>query len=211
MKQKIISSILLIFVVGIFASCNTNINGEVTKKDYTVIFNAEGEGTITATIDGNEISSGEAIKKGTIIEFKAFFDNQKYEVYKWLEATENMFDKTRAKLIVSEDVEVKVIIMDIKPIEVTLNFVSDPNGKIEARIGDQELHSGDKLIKDSVVSFKAIPNDGYEVSLWSGATANDEDKNSATAIAKTDLNVSVIFKKISEDGVDMTKGQKSLL
>ena len=196
MKQKIILSVL-VFIVGIFASCNTSINGEVIKKSYTITFHTEGLATITATIDGNKIDSGTSIKEGSIIEFKAIFDEKKYEVQKWIGAKENTFDKTRAKLVVSEDVDVKVILMDIKPIEVTVNFISSSNGKIRAMVGNHELNSGDKVIKGSTVSFEAMADDGYEVSLWNGATSNDENKNRATAIAKADLNVSVIFKPIT--------------
>lgn len=193
MKQKIILSVL-VFIVVIFESCNTSINGEVIKKNYAITFSTEGQATITATIDGNEIDSGTSIKENSIIEFKAIFDEQKYEVQEWIGAKENTFDKTRAKLVVSENVDVKVILMDKKPIEVSINFTSGPNGKIRAMVGNRKLNSGDKVIKESTVNFEAIADDGYEVSLWSGVIYNDEEKNHASAIAKTDLNVSVIFK-----------------
>jgi len=195
MKQKICSVLLLMAIV--FTSCNTNINGEVNKEKFVVTFSTEGGGTITASVDGKEITSGESVKEGTTIEFKALFDEKNYEVDRWVKAQENTFDKTRAKLKVAEDVDVKVIIVNKKPFEVTVNFSSDSNGSIVAMTDNRTLHSGDKVIKDTHVSFRATPNPGYKVSSWTGATIDGVDNTQAMAIAKTDLNVSVVFTPIS--------------
>ena len=173
MKQKICSVLLLMAIV--FTSCNTNINGEVNKEKFVVTFSTEGGGTITASVDGKEITSGESVKEGTTIEFKALFDEKNYEVDRWIKAQENTFDKTRAKLKVAEDVDVKVIVVN----------------------KNRTLHSGDKVIKDTHVSFRATPNPGYKVSSWTGATIDGVDNTQAMAIAKTDLNVSVVFTPIS--------------
>ena len=196
MKQKIILAIL-VCVLSLFASCNINVNGEVNKKGYIVMFSVEGEGTITATIDGERVDSGVVAKEGSIIEFKASFDTQKYEINRWDEAIPNIFDKTRAKLTVSENVTVKVILEDKEQVKVTLTFTSGGNGKIKAMVGDRELKSGEKVVKDSTIHFEAIPDNGYEVSSWNGAKPDDKDKNKAQAEAKAELNVSVLFKPIN--------------
>lgn len=197
MKQKIMSAIL-VCILGVFLSCNVNVNGEMVKKSFIVIFAVEGDGNIVATIDGNKIDSGIVAEEGTIIEFKASFDEQKYEIDGWVGAKQNTFDKTRAKLIVSENITVELILKDKEAPKVTLNFSSGSNGKIRALIGDNEVYSGDRIPKGSTVNFEAIANDGYEVSCWDGATPNEQDKDHASAVARKDLSVSVLFTPIGQ-------------
>lgn len=197
MKQGIMLALLMIVFI-LFTSCKTNINGEVSKKIFVVNFEVEGEGNITATIDGKEIDSGASVEEGTLIEFKVLIDEKKYEIYKWEGANENRFDKTRARLIVSEDVAVEVIVKDKRPFEVTLSFASGGHGRIIAMVGDMEVHSEDRLMQDSKVDFEAIADEGYEVSSWSGATPNEKDNKYASAIAKADLKVLVLFAPIEK-------------
>ena len=204
MKRRVILTILACMLIA-FTSCKTNINGEIPKKTYTVKFSAVGEGNITATINETKIDSNANVEEGTTVDFVVLFDEKEYKVEKWVKAEENTFNKSRAKLVVSEDVEVKVIITNREPVRVTLNLIATENGKIEARIGEKELHSGDKIIKDSVINFKAIPDDGYEVSSWNGAKPSNADNTCATAEAKADLNVSVIFSPIPPQDVMITE------
>lgn len=215
MKQRIMSVILACMLI-IFASCKTNINGEVAKKRYAIRFTAVGVGNITATVNGKEINSAQNVEEGAIIEFKASVkDEEKHEIDRWVGAEENIFDKTRARLIVSKEVEVKVVFRDKEPIKVSINFNPGPNGRIKAGIDNRELQSGDRIVKDSTVYFEAIPDDGYKVSSWMGAIPNEADNAHATAIAKTDLNVYVLFTPLSPQDVVITevkiKGQKANL
>ena len=200
MKQRVILAIL-VCVLSLFASCNINVNGEVNKKSYIVMFSVEGEGTITATIDGERVDSGVVAKEGSIIEFKVSFDEQKYEVNGWKGAIENTFDKTRAKLTVSENITVKAILQNKQEVKVAVNFSEGANGKIKAMLGDRELKSGESVVQNAVVDFEAIPDKGYEVSSWNGATPDDKDKNKAKAVAKAELNISVLFKPINSSDV----------
>lgn len=215
MKQRIMSVILTCILLT-FASCKTNINGEVAKKRYAIRFTAVGVGNITATVNGKEINSAQNVEEGAIIEFKASVkDEEKHEIDRWVGAEENIFDKTRARLIVSKEVEVKVVFRDKEPIKVSINFNPGPNGRIKAGIDNRELQSGDRIVKDSTVYFEAIPDDGYKVSSWMGAIPNEADNAHATAIAKTDLNVYVLFTPLSPQDVVITevkiKGQKANL
>lgn len=200
MRKKIMSA-MLVCMLSLFASCNINVNGEVNKKSYIVTFSVEGEGTISATIYGEKVDSGIVAKEGSIIEFKVSFDEQKYEVNGWKGAIENTFDKTRAKLTVSENITVKAILKNKQEVKVAVNFSEGANGKIQAMVGDHILKSGESVVQNAVVDFEAIPDEGYEVSSWIGAKPDDKDKNKASAIAKAELNVSVLFKPINSADV----------
>ena len=81
---------------------------------YTVTFGVEGSnGTLKATVDGNEINTGDKVKQGKTVEFTAV-PNAYYYVYQWtvnggeFEAGTGIFGSTVAKVKITGNVTVSV-------------------------------------------------------------------------------------------------------
>jgi len=81
---------------------------------YTVTFGVDGSnGTLKATVDGNEINTGDKVKQGKTVEFTAV-PNAYYYVYQWtvnggeFEAGTGIFGSTVAKVKITGNVTVSV-------------------------------------------------------------------------------------------------------
>ena len=112
-KSSVVMVAALLLAVGI-AGCkqpakgNGNGSGAVTPTEYTVTFSVDGgNGSMSATVDGTDISSGDVIEKGKTVEFTAIPDTG-YEVDTWTGAAADAGDKRKASLTVSSDMTVTV-------------------------------------------------------------------------------------------------------
>ncbi|MGP1414317.1 MAG: InlB B-repeat-containing protein [Treponema sp.] len=81
--------------------------------------------------------------------------------------------------------------------KVTLNFnVEGKNGTLKAFVGASEKQTGDKIAKGSTVSFKASPEENYEVDKWTGGVQEDvADRTKASIKADSAVTVTVSFRQ----------------
>ncbi|MEL3904782.1 MAG: hypothetical protein P1P63_06705 [Treponemataceae bacterium] len=87
-KNSVVMAAALLLAVGI-AGCkqpakgNGSGSGAVSPTKYTVTFSVDGgNGSMSATVDGTGISSGDVIEKGKTVEFTATPDTG-YKVAGW--------------------------------------------------------------------------------------------------------------------------------
>ncbi|MGP1439194.1 MAG: InlB B-repeat-containing protein [Treponema sp.] len=81
--------------------------------------------------------------------------------------------------------------------KLTLNFnVEGKNGTLKAFVGASEKQTGDKIAKGSTVSFKASPEENYEVDKWTGGVQEDvADRTKASIKADSDVTITVSFRQ----------------
>lgn len=80
----------------------------------------------------------------------------------------------------------------------TVNFSAGENGTLSAKIKNGEAFtSGKPVPENTVLEFTAVPNSGYKVEKWEGATADTTDNKKATLTVTKDITVKVVFVKDS--------------
>ena len=178
----------------------------VTAKDstptaeFTVEMTHGEHGTISADPD---IIGGKAVKD-SVITFTAL-PEKGYEVDKWSITTDSALieggteGSLTAKVKITTNTKVNVTFKALSPGEFSVGMTADEHGTISA---DPDIIGG-KAAKDSVITFTALPEAGYEVDKWSitpdFALIEGGTRLSKTAKVKitTNTTVTVSFKKIS--------------
>ena len=137
---------------------------------YAVNFSVIGSnGTITAVVDANTISSGNQVIEGKNVVFTAT-PNNGYRVKEWkLNSavvngnTTNVY--TLNSIASSATVSVEFEVMP--PTTYTVNFsVVGANGSISATVDGNAITSGSQVIDGKTVVFTATPNANYKVKEW---------------------------------------------
>ena len=179
----------------------------VTAKDstptaeFTVEMTHGEHGTISAN---PAIPASGKIAKDTSITFTAKADTG-FSVDTWTITGGEILDGTgtegslTAKVKITANTKVNVTFKALSPGEFSVGMTADEHGTISA---DPDIIGG-KAVKDSVITFTALPEAGYEVDKWSitpdFALIEGGTRLSKTAKVKitTNTTVTVSFKKIS--------------
>lgn len=89
----------------------------------------------------------------------------------------------------------------------TINFSAGENGTLSAKIKNGEAFtSGKPVPENTVLEFTAVPNSGYKVEKWEGATADTTDNKKATLTVTKDSTVKVTFEAIPKYTVNFSAG-----
>ncbi len=137
---------------------------------YTLSYNVVGtNGTLTATVGGIEIESGDEVNQGDGAIFTAT-PATGYRVKEWILNGDNVVGNTSNNLIVSnihENIHVTVEFEPIPLITYTLSYnVIGTNGTLTATVGGIEIESGDEVYQGDGAIFTATPATGYRVKEW---------------------------------------------
>ena len=168
-----------LMVAALVLGCKQNVNngGEVQPEKFTVTFNVNGgNGDLTATVDGKTITSPAQVEKGKNVAFTAT-PNKKYAVDKWSITPSNALiengkaEDTTAKVKVTENTTVNVTFKSTAvqpptpPVTdgCTVTMSAGANGSITA---SPVIPAGDKVAKDTEITFTATANPGYRVDTW---------------------------------------------
>ena len=214
-----------LMVAALVLGCKQNVNngGEVQPEKFTVTFNVNGgNGDLTATVDGKTITSPAQVEKGKNVAFTAT-PNKKYAVDKWSITPSNALIEngkakdTTAKVKITENTTVNVTFKSTgvqpptPPVTdgCTVTMSAGANGSITV---NPVIPAGDKVSKDTEITFTATANPGYRVDTWTVTPAEaliaDGQQGDATAKVKITENttVNVTFKAIKYP-VTMTHGE----
>ena len=177
----------------------------VTAKDPTPTaeFTVEMTHGMYGTISANPaIPASGKIAKDTSITFTAKADTG-FSVDTWTIAGGEILDGTgtegslTAKVKITANTKVNVTFKALSPGEFSVGMTADEHGTISA---DPDIIGG-KAVKDSVITFTALPEEGYEVDKWS-ITPDSALIEGGTWISKTakvkitgNTTVTVSFKK----------------
>ncbi|UTC46514.1 leucine-rich repeat protein [Treponema vincentii] len=168
-------------------------------QEYTVKFSiaehAEG-GTLTATANGKTLTNNEKVKAGTKVRFTATPKTADgYAIGAWT-GIDAAAGTGAVELIITQDVAVTVAFVKITRYG-TITFGESEGGSISAtvKIGEntEELQSGGKAPYGSIVTFTAIPEDGYVFDRWEGLT-DAPSEETATYTVTGDRYVKACFK-----------------
>ena len=188
----------------------------VTAKDPTPTaeFTVEMTHGMYGTISANPaIPASGKIAKDTSITFTAKADTG-FSVDTWTITGGEILDGTgtegslTAKVKITANTKVNVTFKALSPGEFSVGMTADEHGTISA---DPDIIGG-KAVKDSVITFTALPEKGYEVDKWSittdSALIDGGTDGSKTAKVKitTNTTVTVSFKKISYKVIFDAKG-----
>jgi hypothetical protein len=156
----------------IFEDCYVTVEFQTTHLtvNYNVI-NSEG-GTITAEIDGENITSGESIKRGSRITFRAIPNGcgQYAAVKEWKNNGITIPNNTTYQYIVSSlSTNITITVeFDITPGVIKLSYSANNNqfGDVTATIDNTPVLSGAIIELNKNVIFSAVPNDDYKIYRW---------------------------------------------
>ena len=192
------------------------------KKDYTVIFGVKDDtgGTLTATANGNPLTSGKKVPYGTIVTFTAVPENtENYTVGSWTGISAGAGAAT-TEMLITRDSEVSVEFIK-KPANggsthpstppqpqtpnpseqtqectLTFNVKNNIGGTLTATAGSKTLTSNEKVKVGTKVRFTATPKtaDGYTIGAWTGIDAA-AGTGAVELIITQDVAVTVAFVK----------------
>ncbi len=159
-------------------------------QTYPVEFDVNGgEGSVIAALEGSKIESGKKVVHGKIVTFTAT-PKEGYKIERWTvngTAAGNANEITQS---ITADTNIHVSFKK-KTYAVQFN-VNGGHGTITAKAGTTNLENGNTVEHDTVVTFTAQPNDGYEVDYWTAADKTGE--NTAQVTVKGAVTVAVVFK-----------------
>ncbi|WP_206181971.1 InlB B-repeat-containing protein [Treponema medium] len=204
-----------LLVAALVLGCKPNVSngGEVQPEKFTVTFNVnDGNGELTAIVDGKTITSPAQVEKGKNVAFTAT-PNKKYAVDKWSITPSNALiengkaEDTTAKVKVTANTTVNVTFKSTAvqpptpPVTdgCTVTMSAGANGSITA---SPVIPAGGKVAKDAEITFTATANPGYRVDTWvitGGAIQAGGQQGDTTAKVKITENttVNVTFKSIA--------------
>ena len=167
-------------------------------QEYTVTFSVKDNtgGTLTATANGKNLENETKVKAGTKVRFTATPKSAEgYTVGTWT-GTDTPAGTGAVELIITQDVNVTVGFVKITRYG-TITFGASEGGSISAtvKIGEntEELQSGGTAPYGSIVTFTAIPEDGYVFDRWEGLT-DAPSEGTATYTVTGDRYVKAYFK-----------------
>lgn len=137
---------------------------------YAVTVRTQPNVTVTLTDkDGNEISPGTLLPKGTVVKVSAIAA-EGYELEGIYLNNEAMVGDT---FTVSELSEVYAVAKAVEPTHFTVNFSASGNGKVSATVDGEPVLSGEKVESGKTLLVTCVPEDGY---MLGSATINSRNE-----------------------------------
>jgi endonuclease I len=196
-------------------------SGDEPPSAYTVKFsviNVDGQphGTLTATANGDDISTGDAVGQGAEVVFTAS-PASGYELDTWVingQEDETITDLTFSIDNLTQDVDVSVRFRAIPPATYLITFGvvtidGGPHGTLTAMANGDDISTGDAVGQGAEVVFTASPASGYELDTWVINGQEDETITDLTFSIDNltqDVDVSVRFKAIPPVTYSVTFG-----
>jgi len=175
-------------------------------KDCGINFEViNGNGALSASMDGNPVNPGDVFEEGSSIEFTAL-PIEGYKVKEWkLNGTVVAGNiSNNYSLALNDDSNVTVEFMEIPPLPVTVVFnVINGNGTLSAIANGKPITSGCELAIETAIEFTAAPDEGYIVKEWkhNDEVVADNTTLNFSIIVSEDETVTVEYKK--EEGINV--------
>jgi len=136
---------------------------------YPVTFSVKGgNGTLTATVDGQNIKSGDKVQHGKNVIFTATPRDDSYRVKEWIDNNETKNGSAANYPLNSYTMEHNVTVeFEMIAFTVTYNVVGGNGGTLSASVeGSGGISTGETVQKGKDIVFTANPNNGYRVKEW---------------------------------------------
>lgn len=202
MKRRLASLLgaLVLLTGAVMIGCKQ----QSSTPTYKITLNVSKNGTVEVS---PKLPEDGKVPQYTVLTFTAK-PNADYET-EWAGAAPDAGDKNKAMLTVTANATVSVTFK--KPgsavpggngqaaetagsFHIALGNVA--HGSVQA---DPALPADGMVAKDTVLTFTATPDAGYEVDTWTGATQDSTDNNKATLTVTAHTTVSVTFKEKTVD------------
>lgn len=179
----------------------SSVNGDTVRlyavwaiQRVAIYFSVAGEpsGTLTATVDGNTITSGALLSFGTQVVLTAK-PNDGYDVEGWVGVNADPVNAEEVVLTLDREATVQVSFKQVKH-AVHFSVAGEPNGTLTATVDGSPIADGDQVREGAEVQFVAAPNAGFLVDEWTGVTPSAGDRGMATLEVKGEVAVTVSFK-----------------
>ena len=154
----------LTYTYSVTANVGADVKVRIIRSSYTVTFSDSVNGSISATVNGNSISSGDSVVGDSEVTFTATpVSSTGYTFAGWTvngktsDVTESMLTLT-----ITENTVVKAIYtQDVVRYTVTYGVIGE-NGTVSA----PAIGSDGKASAGRTVTFTAVPAEGYRVAGW---------------------------------------------
>ena len=157
---------------------------ESTATTYTITFSVTGgNGSVSARVDGNIISSGAAVARGKNVTFTAS-PASGYRVKAWTRDGTTVSGNTTNSFMISSMTAATTVRVEFEPIAtqtyIVTFSVSGSGGSITARVDGAQISSGASVARGKRVEFTASPGSGHTVKAWTrdGTTVTNNTSNS---------------------------------
>ena len=169
---------------------------------YTIAFNEEGSGTLTASINDVAISTGAQVWECKNVIFTAT-PNEGYQIKAWRvngTVVANHTENTYTHSNLEADITVTVVFEAIYA--VNFNVVAGSGRLTAAIVNGDEITTGDKVPEGSEIVFTAEPEANYVVQSWTvdGTVVADHTENTYTHL-NLDANLTVMVTFARQTGV----------
>ncbi|SFF69053.1 leucine-rich repeat protein [Sunxiuqinia elliptica] len=160
-------------------SGSVRVNVEFELASYLLTFSPNtDDGSLAATVDGNNITSGEQVSHGKEVVFSAT-PNENYKVKRWIIDDEPLAENTSNTYThngVSSHLDVKVE-FELLSYTVTFDIENANGGSLTASVDDTDITTGEQVQYGKEVVFSATPDDNYKVKQWflNGNSLTDEN------------------------------------
>lgn len=152
---------------------NPNVTAVFEKSTYDVLFQSSDDsmGTVSATVAGAKIVSGQSAYYGNELVFTAS-PADGYRVEYWTIVRDGTIEQVYShenELLIGQaayDYEVVANFGAIPTTHYSLSFSSTGNASIAARADGETVKSGVSLLENTNVVLSAILDEGYQVASW---------------------------------------------
>ena len=202
MKRRLASLLgaLVLLTGAVMIGCKQ----QSSTPTYKITLNVSKNGTVEVS---PKLPEDGKVPQYTVLTFTAK-PNADYET-EWAGAAPDAGDKNKAMLTVTANATVSVTFKKPgsavpggngqateTPNGFHIALSSGEHGSVQA---DSALPADGIVAKDTVLTFTATPDAGYEVDTWTGATQDSTDNNKATLTVTAHTTVSVTFKEKTVD------------
>jgi len=146
---------------------NTNITVDFHQSHFNVNYSTANDfGTIIATVEDDEIESGDEVRRGSKVVFTAI-PNDGYEVRNWKNNGTTVSGNTTNQYTINSLNNNVTVTVEFQTTHLTVYYdVINNLGTIVAVVNEEAIESGDSIRRGSQIFFTASPNEGSSVKEW---------------------------------------------
>ena len=147
-------------------SAAATVTVEFEVATYAINFSTvNGNGTLTAKVDGAVIANGAKVQHGKEVVFETL-PNANYRIKTWKDNSA-VVNGTDATYTISNLTATHNVTVEYEMITYAVSFsVVNGNGSLTAKVGSSNITNGAQVQYGSSVVFTASPNTGYRVKVW---------------------------------------------
>ncbi len=149
------------------ANNNRNLLANFELRTCAVVFEVvNGNGSLSASVDGEEIDSGDPVPEGKEVVFVAI-PASGYQIKEW-QLNGLVLDGHTGETLTIESIQEDITVaVEFELLQYSVTFeVADGEGTLNAFVGGDPIESGESHVFGVSVEFVANPAEGYRIAEW---------------------------------------------